>query len=854
MDDLLAQLQAVLANRYTIEREIGRGGMATVYLAEELHPQRKVAIKVMTPDFGTRILRERFLREVNLTSKLAHPHIVPVFAAGEADELLYFVMPYIEGESLRQKLVRQGPLSFDEAISIAAEVAGALHYAHGFGVVHRDVKPENILLADDHAIVADFGIARALGVAGGENLTQAGIAVGTPAYMSTDQADGSTNIDARTDVYSLGCVLFEMLGGRGHVQQGRQRRLDTMHDTLQTIAASTTTLAGLESLLRKAVAVDPVDRFVSCDAFARGLRDLQRPGPPVTPERRAVRLGAVLGALVISVALVAGLLLPSRGGAATPERVVVALYENQTGDPTLAHLGPMATDWITQGLAQTGLLNVVVARGGLADLTPTPTRPIARRIHSLVEETGAELVVSGAYYLQGGQLQFQTRITDPEGQVIIGLSPVITPLDSPLVAVELLRQRVMGALATLVDERLRTAARAFSQPPSYDAYQQYVEGMTQFVRINLPVAVGHFLRASELDSSFVTAKLLAAFVYTTMEDWRRADSLAQIVNRSRDALAPLERHQLDWVLGLTSGDVTAALEAIRAASELTGDDMLIFVALNALWANRPEEAMEALRRLDQEGGFASDFILFPDWVCTALHALGRHREELDAARRGRQQFPTAQNTVLNELRALYALGEDGPVDSLWDLLFSLPSQGGQFGTYEGDVLRLSAMEARAHGRDAFDAADIQRSVQWYRALAPDEAALEGHRYGLARSLYMAGDYGESKTLLDSLARERPDSLGYRGYLGSLAARVGNRDEANAILTSLAELEGRYTLGAASFWRARIASILGDHEDAVRYLRRAEQEGFRFEGTERFTWDFQPMWSYRPFMEWIEPRG
>jgi tetratricopeptide (TPR) repeat protein len=793
------------------------------------------------------------LREVNLTSKLAHPHIVPVFAAGEADELLYFVMPYIEGESLRQKMVRQGPLPFDEAISIAAEVAGALHYAHGFGVVHRDIKPENILLADDHAIVADFGIARALDVVGGENLTQAGIAVGTPAYMSPEQADGSANIDARTDVYSLGCVLFEMLGGRGHVQQGRQRRLDTMHDTLQTIAASTTTLAGLESLLRKAVAVDPVDRFVSCDAFARGLRDLQRPGPPVTPERRAVRLGAVLGALVISVALVAGLLLPSRGGAATPERVVVAQYENQTGDPALAHLGPMATDWITQGLAQTGLLNVVVARGGLADLTPTPTRPIARRIHSLVEETGAELVVSGAYYLQGGQLQFQTRITDPEGQVIIGLSPVITPLDSPLVAVELLRQRVMGALATLVDERLRTAARAFSQPPSYDAYQQYVEGMTQFVRINLPVAVGHFLRASELDSSFVTAKLLAAFVYTTMEDWRRADSLAQLVSRSRDALAPLERHQLDWVLGLARGDVTAALEAIRAASELTGDDMLIFEGLTALWANRPEEALEAVRGLDPERGFARDFILFSDWVCSALHALGRHHEELDEARLGRQQFPTARNTVLNELRALYALGEDGPVDSLWDLYVSLPTQSG-LGESAGDAQRLAAMEARAHGRDALAEATFRRSVQWYRVLAPDEAALEGHRYGLARSLYMAGYYEESKVLLDSLARERPDSLGYRGYLGSLAARMGNRDEANAVLTSLADLEGPYTLGAASFWRARIASVLGDHEDAVRHLRRAEEEGFRFEGTERFTLDFQSMWSYPPFVEWIKPRG
>ena len=282
--------------------------------------------------------------------------------------------------------------------------------------------------------------------------------------------------------------------------------------------------------------------------------------------------------------------------------------------------------------------------------------------------------------------------------------------------------------------------------------------------------------------------------------------------------------------------------------------MVIFVALTAIWANRPEEALEALQGLDPERGFISDFILFSDWVCGALHVLGRHREELDEARRGRQQFPTVQSKVVNEIRALYALGEGGPVDSLWDLFVSLPTQIG-FGESAGDVLRQAALEARVHGRDALADADIQRSVQWYRALAPDEAALEGHRYGLARSLYVAGNYEESKVLLVALARERPDSLGYRGYLGSLAARMGNRDEANAILTSLADLEGPYTLGAGSFWRARIASVLGDHEDAVRHLRRAEQEGLRFfDWTEHFPGDFQPIWSYPPFVEWIEPRG
>jgi serine/threonine-protein kinase len=317
MDDLLERLKNALADRYTVEREIGRGGMATVYLAEEFHPRRKVAIKVMTPDFGTRILRERFLREVNLTSKLAHPHIVPVFTAGEADGLLYYVMPYIDGESLRQRMSREGRLSLDDAVAIAREVAGALHYAHGVGAVHRDVKPENILLTQDHALVADFGIARALGGAGAENITQTGLAIGTPAYMSPEQGAGSPIIDARTDIYSLGCVLLEMLGGARQAGRTPEGRLNTIQETVRSVDASTSTLGGVASVLRAALAVEPADRFVSADAFARALAELQRPGPPVSAIRHAVGIGAVVGGVVVVAALIVNLLLPEGGGAAT---------------------------------------------------------------------------------------------------------------------------------------------------------------------------------------------------------------------------------------------------------------------------------------------------------------------------------------------------------------------------------------------------------------------------------------------------------------------------------------------------------------------------------------------------------
>src|SRR5207247_1385999 len=213
MLDVLASLRASLGDRYEVEREIGSGGMAREFLAVEQHPHRLVAIKVLDPDVSTRLLRERFIREVDLSSNLSHPHIVPIFSAGEAGGLFYYVMPYVEGESLRHRLLRERKVPLEAALHITRDVADALTFAHAQGIIHRDIKPENILLSGDHAIVADFGIARAISAAGAPSLTQTGQSIGSPGYMSPEQALGSGNLDARTDVYSLGCVLFEMLAG-----------------------------------------------------------------------------------------------------------------------------------------------------------------------------------------------------------------------------------------------------------------------------------------------------------------------------------------------------------------------------------------------------------------------------------------------------------------------------------------------------------------------------------------------------------------------------------------------------------------------------------------------------------------
>src|SRR5438034_761747 len=213
MADQLARLQAALADRYTIERELGRGGMATVYLAQDLKHHRKVAIKVLKPELAAALGPERFLQEIEIAAGLTHPHILPLYDSGEATGLLYYVMPYVEGETLRNRLDRAGQLPLAEAVQITREVADALSYAHGHDVVHRDIKPENILLEAGHAVVSDFGIARAITAAAGGNLTETGIALGTPGYMSPEQGAARGHVDERSDIYSLGCVLYEMLAG-----------------------------------------------------------------------------------------------------------------------------------------------------------------------------------------------------------------------------------------------------------------------------------------------------------------------------------------------------------------------------------------------------------------------------------------------------------------------------------------------------------------------------------------------------------------------------------------------------------------------------------------------------------------
>ena len=282
--DIRDQLQATLGGRYSVEREIGAGGMATVYLARDLKHDRRVALKVLRPELGAVLGVERFLAEIKVTANLQHPNLLPLFDSGEAAGLLFYVMPFVEGESLRARLERDKQLPIDEAVRIATAIAGALDYAHRHGVIHRDLKPENILLHDGQPLIADFGIALAVSNAGGQRITQTGLSLGTPQYMSPEQATGDRAVDGRTDIYSLGALTYEMLTGEaphvGATAQAIIAKLMTEEVRPLTVLRRTVPPA-VDNAVRHALEKLPADRFATANDFAVALRATGDAAPPI---------------------------------------------------------------------------------------------------------------------------------------------------------------------------------------------------------------------------------------------------------------------------------------------------------------------------------------------------------------------------------------------------------------------------------------------------------------------------------------------------------------------------------------------------------------------------------------------
>jgi eukaryotic-like serine/threonine-protein kinase len=423
MSDLQNRVSAALSGRYRIERELGRGGMATVFLAHDEKHHRPVAVKVLLPDLSLGLTSERFQREIEVAARLTHPHILPLHDSGEADGLLYYVMPYIEGETLRDRLGREGPLPIQETVRIVREVADALDYAHRAGIVHRDIKPENLLFAAGHALVSDFGIARVAAAAGSERLTMTGISIGTPAYMSPEQSVATGPLDARSDIYSLACVAYEMLGGAPPFTGPNPQAVMARHamDVVPSLRTLRPTLPeAVDRVLTVALAKVPADRYAAASQFADAFESACDSG--VTPSasarrpwigagRRRMAGVAAIGATLFVLALVAG--KPLLGPSDTPS-IAVLPFDNLAGDSAQQYVIDAMQGAMVGALGQVGTMRVIwtegrVARAHLAE------RGLG---HSEVaRELDADNVLTASVLRAGDTLQVQVRLFGTEGEL-----------------------------------------------------------------------------------------------------------------------------------------------------------------------------------------------------------------------------------------------------------------------------------------------------------------------------------------------------------------------------------------------------------------------------------------------------
>lgn len=437
MIDPFAELNAALADRYVIDRELGRGGMALVYLARDVKHERFVALKTLRPEIALALGRERFLREIKLAARLQHPNILPVYDSGDAGSTLFYVMPYVEGESLRDRLEREPQLPLDEALQITREVADALSYAHSHDVVHRDIKPENIMLSGGHAIVADFGIARAVDAAGGDKLTETGLAIGTPAYMPPEQSAGTGKVDRRSDIYSLACVLYETLAGQPPFTGPTAQAIMARHslDAVPRLKIVRDAIPDdLEGVIERALEKVPADRYQTSGEFIKALTaastgQVSRVTAARRPSgiRRAWWRSMPAASGVAAIVLIAGAWLifgPRRnsgaaglgGGGLSSNRVAVLYFTDLSRDSSLGHVAAGLTEGLINELQTVRGISTVSANGvmpfrGKEDVVGRDS--IARALH-------ASTLVQGSVEPVGDRVRATVRLVDGTSGADVG--------------------------------------------------------------------------------------------------------------------------------------------------------------------------------------------------------------------------------------------------------------------------------------------------------------------------------------------------------------------------------------------------------------------------------------------------
>jgi tRNA A-37 threonylcarbamoyl transferase component Bud32/TolB-like protein len=579
MDDTLARLTAALAGRYTIEKLAGEGGMATVYRATDLKHHRPVAIKVLRPELAATVGSDRFLQEIELSARLQHPHIIPLYDSGDAGGVLYYVMPFIEGESLRDRL-RAGKLPFEEAVSLTREVASALGYAHAQGIVHRDIKPENIMISNGHAVVADFGIARALRVAAegqGSNMTGLGFAIGTPAYMSPEQATAS-EVDGRSDQYSLAAMFYEMVSGHQPFTGPTAQAVLTQVLTGPRPRLSKVTReapAEADAPVQRALASDPANRYPTVLEFSSALEHAAGGGSGAVAERRKLKRLAI--GLPVAVAVAAGLWIafgPSRSGPVVKGAESIAVLPFNTSGPGVELMGEGMVDLLSTNLNAVGGIRAadprtVLARwkksGGSGGADLETALAVARGVKASaavlgsIVATGNRVRVSADLYGQDGKALAHAQVDGAADSVL----PLVDSLSLYLVR-DIWRSR--EPLPTIRVSGLTTGSLA--------AMREYLTGEQFYRHSEWDSAASHFDLAVQQDSTFALAhyRLAMAIGWKGGYNQPRAKTATAAALRFSTRLQPRER-ALITAYDLFSKGQLAAIDSMQKYTAAFPDDI-----------------------------------------------------------------------------------------------------------------------------------------------------------------------------------------------------------------------------------------------------------------------------------------
>jgi tetratricopeptide (TPR) repeat protein len=871
MTDASDRLKPALADRYTIERELGSGGMATVYLAQDLKHERQVAIKVLRQELAAALGAERFHQEIKIAANLHHPHILPLYDSGEADGFLYYVMPYEEGQSLRDKLAKEGELPVPEAVRILRDVVDALSHAHKHNVVHRDIKPDNVMLSERHALVTDFGVAKAVSEAtGAQKLTTEGVALGTPAYMAPEQAAADPHIDHRADIYAVGVIAYELLTGRTPFVGNTQQELLAAHVT-QTPDPVTkyreSVPPSLAELVMKCLEKKAADRWQTAEELLPQLEALATPSGGVTPtgtspinrvaKHRWMMAGGTVGvAIVVAVIAVLAAIPRGSGVRLDPNHVVVAEFRNETGDPSLDQFGSRVGHWITQGLQAAAIpvtpWDLALEAWEYVE-SEAEERRVRDRIIALAEETGAGIVISGALYRVGtDSIEVQVSMVDAlNGGLLGSVGPVrgIGTSESEIIAN--VQQQVMAFAALRFDESLSDWADAVGEPPTYDAYQAFSEGQSRQWSGEYEEAEREYRRASQLAPTWAQPRIRLVVVLSNRQRPFEADSVLRVLEGFGERLTPYERAAVMARRARLQGDRVAYYRYVRRAGALAPRSPDEFNVAVGAWRlrNRPAEAVEVLEAIDPERGWAREWFGYWEVMVGSLRNLGMHREALEVITRGCQLHPDRTRSCLGlRARELAALGDVDEVKRVLDILEAEPDvQSNPSGLVRPvEVLHIDGLD------------DVERDVlesvlEWFANRPLGEASSMDYRFWYGKALYLDGRNDDAFSVVDALVDDFPDDVRSRGFRGFICASSGDSAQA---LEDARWLEDYEWLGAfgdqTSYWRTVIAGALGDRERVAELLRDADT--WWDWANASFSIELDPLRDYPEFQELMRPKG